>query len=70
MTASPDLQQLVDAILAEEASIAMHEAALEISRTRLAQLRAMRTALAGGQGWMDGATRSRLTRLRKDRGEE
>lgn len=69
MTDRPDLQQLVDAILIEEASIAAHEAALAISKTRLAQLRAMRTKLAGGQGWMDGPTRSRLSRLRKDRGE-
>lgn len=70
MTASSDLQQLVDAILQEEASIALHESALAISRARLAQLRAMRTALASGAGWMDGATRSRMSRLRKDRGEE
>lgn len=70
MTDSPDLAQLVDAILAEEASISMHEAALSISRSRLAQLRALRTAIAGGVGWMDGPTRSRLSRLRNDRGEE
>lgn len=47
----------------------MHESALAISRTRLGQLRAMRTLIAGGQGWMDGPTRSRLSRLRKDRGK-
>jgi hypothetical protein len=70
VTASPELAQLVDAILQEEASIVLHEAALEISRIRLAQLRAIRTAISGGAGWMDGATKARLSRLRKDRGEE
>ncbi|GGD31263.1 hypothetical protein GCM10011335_37820 [Aureimonas glaciei] len=70
MTDRPDLAQLVDAILLEEASIALHESALAISRVRLAQLRAMRTALAGGAGWMDGATRSRLADLRRGRGED
>jgi hypothetical protein len=70
VTDRPELAQLVDAILIEEASIAMHEAALAISRTRLVQLRAMRTAMAGGEGWMDRAMRSRLADLRKARGEE
>lgn len=69
MTDRPELQQLVDAILIEEASIAAHEAALAISKKRLAQLRVMRTAISGGAGWMDGPTRSRLSRLRKERGE-
>lgn len=65
-----ELEQLTDAIIAEEAMVAMHKAALAIARTRLSQLRAMRVEISGGAGWMNTATRMRLADLRRDRGED
>jgi len=71
MSDRTELDALIAAIIHEEAAILRHQAALVISRSRLATLRHRRTQLGtGGQGTMDGPTRSRLSMLRRDRGKE